>query len=135
MIALFSIKPEYVEKIFSGEKMYEYRKALYKENVSKIVVYATKPVGKIVGEFDVNAVLEKPPKSLWRETRKHSGVKLKFYNEYFYGRNIGYAIKIGKRKRYQNPVDPHATFASFTAPQSFVYMDESKYKHCVDAAS
>ena len=52
MRVLLSIKPEFVEKIFSGEKLYEYRKAMFKNvNVSSVVIYSTMPVGKIVGEF------------------------------------------------------------------------------------
>lgn len=52
MRVLLSIKPEFVEKIFSGEKLYEYRKATFKnEDISSVVIYSTMPVGKIVGEF------------------------------------------------------------------------------------
>ncbi|MGJ0484714.1 MAG: ASCH domain-containing protein [Methylomicrobium sp.] len=69
MIALFSIKPEYVEKIFSGEKLYEYRKTIFKNNVKKIVIYCTKPVGKIVGEFEVDDVLADCPKSIWKKQK------------------------------------------------------------------
>ena len=40
MRVLLSIKPEFVEKIFSGEKLYEYRKAMFKNvNVSTVVIY------------------------------------------------------------------------------------------------
>lgn len=47
MRVLLSIKPEFVEKIFSGEKLYEYRKAAFKnEGISSIVIYSTMPVGK-----------------------------------------------------------------------------------------
>ena len=44
MKVLLSIKPEFVEAIFSGEKLYEYRKAIFKKNVTTVVIYATKPV-------------------------------------------------------------------------------------------
>ena len=36
MKVLLSIKPEYVDKIFSGEKRYEYRKSMFKnKNIDK----------------------------------------------------------------------------------------------------
>ena len=45
---LLSIKPEYVEKILQGEKKFEYRKRLAKEDVSYIYVYSTAPSMKVV---------------------------------------------------------------------------------------
>ncbi|MDD4906047.1 MAG: hypothetical protein PHD39_07820 [Methylobacter tundripaludum] len=135
MIALFSIKPEYVEKIFSGEKLYEYRKAIFKNNVKKIVIYCTMPVGMIVGEFDVEDILEDCPQSIWKKAKAHSGVSRSFYNEYFSGRDKGYAINIGTKRRYESAVNPFDIFDSFTAPQSFFYLDESKYEHCLVKAT
>lgn len=44
MINLLSIKPEYVDKIFSGKKGYEHRKAIFKQDIKTIVVYSTQPV-------------------------------------------------------------------------------------------
>ena len=124
MIALLSIKPEFVEKIFSGEKSYEYRKVIFKKNVKKVIVYSTKPVGMIVGEFYVEDIIEDCPDSIWEKTRKSSGVKEHFFMKYFKGRNKAYAIKIGTKNKYKIPINPHNIFESFTAPQSFLYLSE-----------
>lgn len=134
MIALFSIKPKYVEKIFSGEKKYEYRKAIFKSNVNKVVVYCTKPVGMIVGEFEVSEVIEGSPSEIWNKTSHSSGIKKCFYKEYFNGRNIGYAIIIGNKYRYKNAVDPHELFDSFAPPQSFRYLSDEDYTQCLNAS-
>ena len=40
MNVILSIKPEFVEKIFSGEKQYEYRKILFKQKVDTVYIYA-----------------------------------------------------------------------------------------------
>lgn len=127
MIALFSIKPEYVDKIFSGEKSYEYRKAIFKNEVRKVVVYCTKPVGMIVGEFDVNAILEDCPTVIWNKTKENSGVQHEFYAEYFNGQSKGYAIIIGKKTRYSTAINPYEIFESFTPPQSFRYLTYDDY--------
>ena len=50
---LLSIKPEFSEKIFNETKKYEFRKRVARKKVEKIVVYATSPVKKIVGEVEV----------------------------------------------------------------------------------
>jgi hypothetical protein len=51
---LLSIKPEFVEKIFSGLKKYEFRRVIFKsKSVSRVVIYASSPVQRVVGEFAV----------------------------------------------------------------------------------
>ena len=122
MTALLSIKPLFVERIFSGEKKFEYRKAIFKQKVTKIIIYCTMPVGMIVGEFDIDDILVGSPCDLWERTNKSSGVEQDFYLEYFNGRNKGYAIKIGEKKKYKKPLSPKKIFRSFTPPQSFLYI-------------
>ena len=57
MKVLLSIKPEFVEKIFDGSKKYEYRKVLPKRtDISVIVIYASAPVQRVVGEFRINEI-------------------------------------------------------------------------------
>ena len=123
MKVLLSIKPEYVEKIFNGEKKYEYRKAIFTNRAIKsIVVYSTMPIGRIVGEFTIEEILQNTPETIWAETKKFSGVKKRFYNAYFHGRTSAYAIKIGNPVLYQNPIDPKKGNKSFIPPQSFRYL-------------
>ena len=123
MRVLLSIKPEFVEEIANGNKKFEYRKAIFKnKSVKTVVIYATMPVGKIVGEFDIGDILEEHPSTLWDKTKEYSGVNKKFYNEYFYGREKGYAIAIKKLKMYKEPICPYSSGKKFTAPQSFKYL-------------
>ena len=62
MHALLSIKPEYAEKILKGEKLFEFRKVAFAQEVSKIFIYATSPVCRIVGEFEVGGIIKDSPK-------------------------------------------------------------------------
>ena len=57
MNVILSIKPEFVEKIFSGEKQYEYRKVLFKQKVDTVYIYASRPISKIVGEFKIAEII------------------------------------------------------------------------------
>ncbi len=123
MKALLSIKPEFVEKIFTGEKKFEYRKVAFTRNVSKIIIYATSPVCRIVGEFDVEKVIELPPQSLWEQTQEASGISESFFFQYFKGRSKGVAIKIMNCKRYEKYVNPYND-VGFVPPQSFRYINE-----------
>jgi predicted transcriptional regulator len=123
MKVLLSIKPQFVEEIFNGNKKFEYRKSIFKrKGIRSIVIYATMPVGKIVGEFDIDDILEEHPKTLWEKTKRYSGVSESFYDDYFVGRDKGYAIKIKSLNIYQEPKCPYEMFGNFTAPQSFKYV-------------
>ena len=54
MKILLSIKPNYVEEIICGTKLYEFRKTLYRRrDVKTIVVYSSSPVCRVVGEIEV----------------------------------------------------------------------------------
>ncbi|AIU67253.1 hypothetical protein JV59_33730 [Vibrio coralliilyticus] len=124
MKALLSIKPEYVEKIISGEKLFEYRKAVFKRpEVKSVVIYSTMPEGKIVGEFTIGEILAKHPEELWEETKSASGINKSFFDEYFSNREVAYAIQIKDFKKYDNPIDPYQKERGFKAPQSFKYID------------
>ncbi|WP_342609245.1 ASCH domain-containing protein [Vibrio tritonius] len=126
MKALISIKPEFVEKILSGEKLFEYRKAIFKRpGVQSVVIYSTMPEGKIVGEFTIEQILAKHPEELWEQTKQASGINKKFFDEYFSNREMAYAIEIKDLTIYKEPIDPYKRDCAFKAPQSFKYLDYS----------
>lgn len=130
MKVLLSIKPEYVEQIFNGTKKFEYRKSIFKDkSVTQIIVYSTMPVGKIVGEFSIEEILSDEPKAIWFETKEHSGVQKRFFEEYFKGRKNAYAIKIANPSLYDIPIDPKELNIAFTPPQSFMYINTAKEMH------
>lgn len=125
MKVLISIKPEFVEKIFSGEKQFEYRKSIFKrQNIDTIIIYETKPIGKIVGEIQFNEILVDTPQNIWNKTKEKSGISEKFFFEYFQNRNLAYAIKINKTIKYGKAINPKEEGLIFTAPQSFRYIKD-----------
>lgn len=126
MKILLSIKPEFVNEILSGKKKFEYRKSIFKrDDVSTVVVYATKPYGKIVGEFEIEGILEDTPYRIWQKTKNYSGIKKSYFNQYFKGKKKGYAIKIKDFKSYEVPLDLSDIDKSIkAAPQSFCYIYE-----------
>ena len=133
MKILLSINPEYVERIFSGIKKYEYRKKIFKnKNVGTIVIYSTYPVKKIVGEFEIEKIIKNCPKELWNLTSKTSGIEESKFKKYFTGKNEGYAIKIGKIIKYEIPKELEE-FSIKIAPQSFQYLYEQEEKEKAEA--
>ncbi len=118
---IISINPEHVENILTGRKKYEFRKIAAKQDISSIIIYETTPVKKIVAEAEILDVIMLPPEQLWEETKQSAGITKEFFDDYFKGRQIAYAYKLGKITVYNKPkrlVD----FGVKTAPQSFVYV-------------
>lgn len=123
MKVLLSIKPEYAEKIFSGQKKYEFRKIGFKNRcVKTVVVYATMPVGRIIGEFKIKEIHKDSPNAIWEKTKQYSGIDEVFFNEYFQGKEYAIAIEVDSPQLYKKPINPKEEFEKFTAPQSFMYM-------------
>lgn len=122
MSVLLSIKPEFAEKIFVGEKRFEFRRVMPKRDVERVVVYASSPVCRIVGEFAVRRVMTASPAALWKLTRTHAGINKCYFDAYFQGRSEAHAFEVEEALRYDEPIDPRRVSRAFRAPQSFVYL-------------
>lgn len=79
---LLSIKPEYANKIFDGQKRYEYRKRIPKKEVSKIIVYSSAPEQAVIGEIEVIKTLKMKPTPLWNSTKANAGISRSKYRKY-----------------------------------------------------
>lgn len=120
---LLSIRPHYADAILSGCKKFEFRRQLFKNRmVDRILIYATKPVGMVVGEFLVDGIIEADPEELWSLTRSHAGVGRETFDEYFADCSVAYAIKVGVVTRYAVPRNLQQTLNVQHPPQSFRYI-------------
>lgn len=118
---LISINPEHVQNIIKSIKKYEYRKIAAKQDISSIIIYETTPVKRIVAEAEIIDVLMYSPEELWKLTKEESGISKAFFDEYFEGKEIAYAYKLGKNKVYDEP-KTLLEYGIKAAPQSFVYI-------------
>ncbi len=126
MRVLLSIKPEFALKIFNGSKRYEYRRAIFKNpEVSGVIVYASDPIKRVIGEFEIEDILHDKPQLLWAKTKSHAGISKKRFFKYFANKNKGYAIKVKTMRMYDEPLLLKSLMVS-SPPQSFVYLWESK---------
>ena len=122
MKVLLSIKPEFVNKIFAGTKKFEFRRSIFKnEAVKKVIVYASAPVSRVVGEFEIEDIIKDKLPSLWSKTKEHSGINESFYYDYFNNREEGFAIKIGNVNKYTETIDIMKEYGK-RPPQSFIYV-------------
>lgn len=123
MKVLISIKPEFVDKIFSGEKIFEFRRRIWARQVKSVVVYSSSPVKKIVGEFVIKKIHRGHPYDIWHLCCYRAGISEASFNEYFKDRREAYAIEIQECRLYQAPLDISEIYGK-RPPQSFVYVKD-----------
>jgi len=129
MDVLLSIKPKYVKSILEGEKRYEFRKAIFRNpSVSRIFIYSSAPVKRIVALFEISTILNDHPAALWDRVRDHAGIDDEEFFSYFAGRSHGYAIGIRDLQEFAEPINPYETTPGFVPPQSYCYVDNLAVK-------
>ncbi len=122
MTVLLSIKPEFAEKIFDGTKKFEFRKSIFKNtDVQKVVVYASSPVQRVIGEFTIDTILNDDIDTIWEQTARYAGITRDFYLSYFAHKEKAYAIKIRNTRRYAK-ARRLSDYNLHVAPQSFAYV-------------
>lgn len=124
--ALISIHPEYVKKIFSGEKKLEFRRRWTSRTVETLFIYATAPVQRIVGFAKIARVTKGTPIQLWRLTQQDNGgiSKDKLF-AYLGSRKMGVAIELSKVTQLPGGIDPRLCLGrGFRPPQSFRYLSD-----------
>lgn len=125
MRALLSIKPIYVDRILDGSKRFEFRRRIFgRTDVTRVVIYSTSPVSKIVAEFDIQKIIQSDPARLWELTFEFSGINRSAFDEYFDGRTQAFALQIGQVHRLPEPIAPSELISNFTPPQSYMYMEK-----------
>lgn len=122
---LLSINPEYVKSIFDGRKAYEFRKKGCCRNVSKIIIYCTRPVMKVVGEADVSRTLCGSPGLIWQMTSEAAGISEEFYDSYYEGEDTAVAFRLENVVKYDEEKEL-SEYGMSRAPQSFAYVPDAR---------
>ena len=110
-------------KILDGRKRFEFRRILFRDaSVTKAIIYASRPVCRVVGEFDIEEVLSLPMETLWRRTQLEAGISRRFFCAYFHGKQECHAIKVSNPIRYKEPIHLYDALGMVRPPQSFAYV-------------
>ena len=119
--AIFAIKPKYVEKIFSGEKRFEFRTAVCKQQIKKMIIYETSPTSKIVGEVHISKILADTPENIWIQTKEYAGIDYDSFMNYFKNRETAFAYVLEKPAKYETS-KLLSEYNIKSVPQSFIYL-------------
>lgn len=118
---LMSIKPEFVQGILSGEKIYEFRKKACKRMVKHMYIYSTVPIQKVVGEAEIESILVESPEDLWEKTKAGAGVEKSFFDSYYKDKEKAVAYKLVNVTKYKTPKSLNELGIK-AAPQSYQYV-------------
>ena len=134
MDVLLSIRPEYTEKLFSGEKRYEFRKRKPKETIGKALVYESRRSRMIVGWFSVRTIHSGSPQDIWEKCKDHGGIEEENYVRYCNGNKIIHALEVDQIVRFNPPINPFNVIPDFKPPQNFSYVaDDLIHKASIES--
>jgi predicted transcriptional regulator len=128
---LVSIRPIYATKILNGLKTVELRRRFPRATTcgAMAMIYSSSPVQAIVGFARIKEVLHLPVSGIWRDYGAAACIARDQFDEYFSGRNHGFAIlldDVRALRRQVKVVDMKKNFG-IVPPQSFRYLDERHY--------
>ena len=123
---LVSIQPKYVDLILSGAKRVELRRRFDAGAAGcPMLIYATLPVGAVVGWTTVQTVQHLPLEELWSKVGDFAAVNRADFLSYFSGLTHGYGLELGSVERYRSQVSLSELryIHSVSPPQSYRYLE------------
>lgn len=125
MAILLSIKPKFADMILDGIKRVEYRKALASIANDRILLYATAPIKKVVGEVKVKRAGRGDNKdAVWACYLDCSGITKEEFDEYFKNKKYASWYFLEEPIRYKKPQNIRY-FGVKTPPRNFVYLKDT----------
>ena len=120
-VVLMSIKPHWADAIMGGRKRVEFRRARFGRAISHVIVYATSPVQRVVGFFEVPEITEAAPETLWEMFSAVGEIGEAAFVDYYDGKVEGIAIHVGQVTRLAEPAKLTDVVPGAVAPQSYLY--------------
>lgn len=123
---LLSIRPRHAESILAGTKVGEIRRQ--RPDVlprTPVIIYATKPVGAVVGTARIDRICDGSPQLLWERHHGLMGVTRQEFDQYLDGASTAYLLLLSGARRLVTPLtlDDMREAGHFQPPQSYRYVD------------
>lgn len=135
---LLSIAPEFAEKIAAGTKTTELRRRFPEVPAGTwVYLYATLPVGAVIGRAQVARIDIDKPSELWKRHKTMTGISKKSFDDYFGDRHIGFAVSLmGYEEIRSVGLDElRSMTGGFVVPQSYRYLDDDMQRMLVEELS
>lgn len=134
-VMLLSVRPRYAESILAGTKRAEIRRQ--RPGIlpgTPVIIYATKPLGAVVGTANIDRICEGIPSDLWDQYHQEMGVSWAEFDEYLSGTSTAYLLLLSGASRLNTPLtlDDMRESADFRPPRSYRYVDHSTLRTLVN---
>lgn len=122
---VFSIKPEYSEKIVTGEKTVELRRRfpVSVPDGTVAMIYSTSPTRALTGLAEISSVSKLTPTEIWQQYSGEACIERRDFDAYFAGVDCGFVISLKRARRLRRPLDLKELRDrfGFEPPQSYLY--------------
>lgn len=119
---IISIRHQYAEKIYSGEKLYEFRKR--RPNIvfgTRCWIYEPLPIGKVTGFFIYTGCYRDEKTKVWDFCKKAAGIDRKKFMQYYSRDLYANAWQAGSARRC--PAFDLKAVGIDHAPQSYIKLN------------
>jgi predicted transcriptional regulator len=117
-----AIHPVYAEAILAGDKLVEFRKRRPAPDIRRVLIYATAPVMRIVGSFDISEIVDGSPAAIWEAFGTVGCIAGPDYDSYYSGAAQAVAIAIASSTRFPGEIALKDLEPRPAIPQSFSYV-------------
>lgn len=117
--AIISIRHPFAEKIYSGEKLYEFRKR--QPNIAvgtRCWIYEPLPIGKVTGFFIYRGCYRDEKAKVWEHCQEAAGISREAFLQYYDRDFYAHAWQVGTARRC--PVFDLKDASIARAPQSYI---------------
>jgi predicted transcriptional regulator len=132
---LLSVRPRYAESILAGAKSAEIRRQ--RPNIlpgTPVIIYATKPVGAVIGTANIDQVCEGVPADLWDRYHHKVGVSKEEFDRYLNGVSTAYLLLLSGACRLNIPLtlEEMRESGDFRPPRSYQYVNHRTLRTLVN---
>ena len=124
---LVSLKQRYADDILAGVKTIELRRRSMNVCAGETMwIYATRPLGSVVGRATVQGVNVLSPQTLWRKFGHRTGLSRSEFFDYFEGAQTGTAIELRDVMKLEKAVSLESLRQrsfNFQPPQFFARLE------------
>lgn len=128
-VAMISMRPTFVERVFTGQKTVELRRT--RPSLAEgdtVFVYCSAPVSALIGTFAVVEIIEEEVDRLWMEVFRDAGVSREEYDSYFENARVGFGIRFERLVELDDPIPLERLrndLGGFAPPQCFNYFRDN----------
>ena len=132
---LLSIRPRFAHSILKGAKTAEVRRqrpAVHPGTL--VIIYATKPIGAIVGTARISGISHGTPADMWEQHRASTGITKAEFDSYLSGAGTAYLLLLHRVQRLEPllTLEQIRSATRFQPPQSYRYLSQHMLHNLVN---